>query len=210
MTLFCTMAKTELKTGDEMSIEAAFHSHIEKYFEGTNHLELVNKINREMNQRIGENAFGFQRRGSNWRFGKINKLVIHFVKFFPLRAGSFIPLPKGLKNKKAIANIKNEDERCFQYAATRSLFPAQKNPQRIDKKLLADLETLNWKGISFPTPLKDINTFEENNPAIAINVFGFERQWSFSSEAIKSARKRGEFALVAGRRKKHIFVASTV
>ena len=171
MTLFCTMTKTELKTGDEIQLDTAFHSQIEKNFEGTNHLELVNK----MNQRIDENFFGFQRKGSNWRFSRINQLVIHFVKFSPLRAGSFMPLPKALKNKKAIVNIKNEDERCFKYAVGRSLFPTKSHPERIDKKLLVDLETLDWKGISFPTPLKDIATFEKkNNPAIAINVFGFE------------------------------------
>ena len=170
MTLFCAMTKIELRTGEEMSIEAAFHSQIEKNFEGSNRNELVNK----MNERIGEIFFGFQGKGSNWRFGQIIRLVIHFVKFSPLRAGTFMPLPKGLANKKAIINPKNEDEKYFKCAVGRSLFPAKKNPQRIDKKLLEDLETLDWKGISFPTPLKDITTFEKNNPFLAINVFGFE------------------------------------
>ena len=149
MNLVCIMSRTELKTGDEIQAEAVFHSQIEKNFEGTDHIQLVQK----MNKRILENFSVYQRRGSNWRFERIVNLAIHFVKFRPLRAGTFMKLPKGLKNKKATVNIQNQDEKCFKYAVGRSLFPVKKNPQRITKELQ------------------------------------------------KSARKRGEFALVKGRRK---------
>jgi hypothetical protein len=33
---------------------------------------------------------------------------------------------------------------------------------------------LNWTKITFPMTLKDINRFECQNPAISVNVFGYE------------------------------------
>ena len=169
MTLFCIMSRTELKTGDEIQAEAAFHSHIEKNFEGTNHNEMAQK----MNKRILENFFAYQKRGSNWRFERIINLEIHFVKFSPLRAGTYMELPKGLPNKKAIVNLKNKDEKCFKYAVGRSLFPVKKNQERITKDLLDELETLDWTGISFPTPLKEINTFEKKQSSNCYQCFWF-------------------------------------
>jgi len=35
---------------------------------------------------------------------------------------------------------------------------------------------LNWKDITFPTALKEIDKFECNNDSICVNVFGYEKQ----------------------------------
>ena len=53
----------------------------------------------------------------------------------PLRGISYIPLPKELANKKAIINLKNNDNLCFKWAVTRALNPLDKNAERIDKNL---------------------------------------------------------------------------
>ena len=51
------------------------------------------------------------------------------------RCGSYVVFPKSLKNKKARTALKNNDDKCFQYAATAALKHKQikKNPQRVSK-----------------------------------------------------------------------------
>ena len=51
------------------------------------------------------------------------------------RSRSYIDSPEWLKNKKAITNPKNNDDKCFQYALTVALNYEQikKNPQRLSK-----------------------------------------------------------------------------
>ena len=75
----------------------------------------------------------FQRQGSNWRFHSVLRLDLHTVKYVPLGGSSYIPLPKFLVAKKAIINLKNEDDECFKWAIARALNPVEKNSERIDK-----------------------------------------------------------------------------
>ena len=66
-----------------------------------------------MVEEIIEKFENFNKRGSGWRFKKILGLEIHLVKWKPLGGFSWLPLPDFLKNKNAIINIKNLDEKCF-------------------------------------------------------------------------------------------------
>ena len=92
----------------------------------------------------------------------------------PIGGSTFIPLPARIKNKGAVINPKNEDNQCFKWCVVRALNPVDKNPNRITKELLEQAESLNWSGLKFPVDLKQIKTFEKNNPSISINVFGYE------------------------------------
>lgn len=83
------------------------------------------------------------------------------------------PVMTVIAKKKAVINMKNEDNQCFKWCITRALNPVQKNDERIDKKLRVQSEKINWEGIKFPVELKDIKTFENKNE-IAVNVFGYE------------------------------------
>jgi len=77
-------------------------------------------------------------------------------------------------SKKAIINLKNEDNECFKWAVTRALNAVNKNAEQITIELREQAKTLNWEGINFPTPLKDITTFEKQNRGISVNVFGYQ------------------------------------
>ena len=48
------------------------------------------------------------------------------MKYVPLGGSTYIPLPKFLAAKKAIINLKNEDDECFKWAITRALNPVKK------------------------------------------------------------------------------------
>ena len=166
MILNCKMQRTDLRIGETEKVDAEFHSNIE--------INLgQNKLLNEMFSRINENLANFQRRGSNWVFVSINHLEIHLGNWKPLNGSSYIPLPRKIKNKGAIINLKNDDDQCFKWSVTRALNPAD-HPERITKELKDQSKRLNWDGLSFPMDLKQIKIFEKNTPEISINVFGYE------------------------------------
>ena len=97
------------------------------------------------------------------------------MKYVLLGGSSYIAFPKFLAAKKAIINLKNEDDDCFKWAITRALNPVEQNSERIDKKLREKSEVLNWDGLIFPVNLSDINKFENHNSSNSVNVFGYEK-----------------------------------
>ena len=117
----------------------------------------------------------FQNRGSGWQFDRVEHLDININPYNPLSASSYIELPGNLAEKKAIINVKNEnDNECFKWAVTSAVFPAEKNAERLSKQMKKDSEKFDWTGIEFPVSLKQIDKFENQNN-YAINVFGYER-----------------------------------
>ena len=170
MIFICKMQRTDLRTSEIIEADADFHSEIEKNLAETDENKLLDK----MIARIAEVLANFQRSGSNWVFQRVNQLEIHFANWKPIGGSTFIPLPAGIKNKGAVINLKNEDNQCFKWCVVRALNPVDKNPNRITKELIQQAESLNWSGLKFPVDLKQIKTFEKNNPSISINVFGYE------------------------------------
>ena len=172
--LTCIMERIDIKTGEVITANPSFRSNTEIILEATD----LNEIYGNAVDKIKETIANFQMQGSNWQFRRVDKLDINMVIYRPLRGTSYINLPKNLKNKKAIINPKNEeDEECFKWSITiaQNYQDGKKNPQRINPELRKQAEELNWRDISFPTSFKDIKTFEENNPGIKINVFGYEK-----------------------------------
>ena len=70
--------------------------------------------------------------GTGWKVHSIIKLEFHTAEFISLRGRSYIRLPKELKDKKAIINIQNKDNKCFLWCVLRKLYPKNKNQERID------------------------------------------------------------------------------
>ena len=55
------------------------------------------------------------------------KLYLNIAKYEPLKGLSYIPLPETLANKKAIINVKNDDNKCLEWAFKFALYPAKSN-----------------------------------------------------------------------------------
>ena len=74
-------------------------------------------------------------RGSEFIFDSVDSLYYDLNKISLSRGVSYINSAKGLKNKKATINPKNNDDKCFQYALTVALNYEQikKDSQRISK-----------------------------------------------------------------------------
>ena len=111
------------------------------------------------------------RNGSGWTVDYINTLWLDIARYQPLRGGSYIPLPAAVKNKKAVVNVKNNDDHCLRWALRSALFPVAKDPQRSSKYSTKD--DLDFTGIDAPTPISQISKVEKQND-LAINVFGWD------------------------------------
>ena len=96
--LSCMMEKVDLKGGEVIAKETAFHSKPEVNLESTNSNELFSK----MKETVLEYLAKFQRHGSNWRFRSVLSLDLHTVKYEPLVGSSYIPLPDLLAAKESV------------------------------------------------------------------------------------------------------------
>ena len=171
MCLICIMERISVKT--EKGVEkvedhkAYFCSKTYNNLESTNSEELVGKCFGKILGGIEE----YNTNGSGWYFKEVVGLEVITTKFNPTKGSSYIVLPDWIKNKKAIVNIKNKDDKCFLWCILRYPHPKEDNDEKIK-----DLEkyefSLNTKGITFPMKLKDITKFEALNPELpGINVF---------------------------------------
>ena len=110
-------------------------------------------------------------RGSEFIFDSVDALYYDLNKISLSRGGSYIDSPKWLKNNKATINPQNNDDKCFQYAATVALNHEQikQDPQRIPK-INPFIDQYNWKEINFPSHKKYWKKFESNNKTVALNI----------------------------------------
>ena len=111
--LHCFMAKTDPMTGRKVIKEFAFHSKgLKLVLEETDESELYDEMAGEIEEEIQKTEMA---EGSGWVFLNVKKLVLHTTRWDPLYGGSYIPLDPYLANKKALINMKNEDEKCFMW-----------------------------------------------------------------------------------------------
>ena len=99
---------------------------------------------------------------------------VYVPRYEPFRGGRYMPLLKQLQKKKAILNVQNRDNQCLRWAIRAALFPP---PQGVSRTTSFPTEDgLNFAGIDFPKPVLQIDKLEKQNPNLAINVFGWEKE----------------------------------
>ena len=163
----------EMSQGERME-KFAFHSKgLKLILEGTDENETYDEMAEEILEEVDKTR---EAEGSGWRFEKVIKLVLHTTRWEPVNAGSYIELPQALKNRKAIINMKNQDDKCFMWCVLRALNPKDKNTERIDNDLKNKVDTLNMEGIQYPVSLRGIDRFEHLNPEISITVLGYNEE----------------------------------
>ena len=170
MILNCEMTRKKLFSESTQILNTFFHSETVENLEGTDESAVYDISIQTIEERIQN----FNQRGSNWRFERVLSLDVHFTHFQPLRGSTFLPLPSKISTKKAVINMKNNDDQCFKWSVTRARHPVDIHPERITKELKDQSERLDWSGLKFPVDLKQIIIFEKLNPQISINVLGFE------------------------------------
>ena len=171
--LNCIMKRTD-PDGFTVIRKFAFHSVGQKIItESTDPHEIFKEMMDEIEEEVQKVEHA---EGSGWVFVEVENLTLHTDIWDPIKASSYIDLPKELKNKNAIINMKNEDNnKCFLWCVLRALNPKDTHPERIDKDLKSKENTLNMEGIAYPVSLKDINHFEKQNLDISISVLGYSK-----------------------------------
>ena len=119
----------------------------------------------------------FQQRGSGWILDKLIALDLHLLEFDPLRATSYIPLtPTCIQNRKAVINIKNEEEKCFLWFVIAGLYrdTHAENHDRLSQYLEYEKE-FNLQGVQFAMALNDIPKFERLN-IVSVSVYAWSQE----------------------------------
>ena len=89
-------------------------------------------------------------------FDSVDVLYYNLNKVSLSRGGSYIDSPEWLKNKNATINLKNNDDKYFQYALTVALNYEQiKNHSERISKIKPFINQYDWKEINFPSHKKD-------------------------------------------------------
>ena len=109
--------------------------------------------------------------GSGWVVTRVMCLYVNIAKYQPLTGSSYMELPDTLKSKKAIINVKNDDQKCLMWSLLSARHSVKKNAQRVNK-YFGFAKELNFTGVDFPTPLNQIPNVEHQNN-LSINVFGY-------------------------------------
>ena len=171
--LHCKMKRTDSQ-GFTAIKRFMFHSKGQKLIlESTDLYEIYQEMIDEIEEEIQKVEYA---EGSGWVFVEVENLTLHTVIWDPIKASSYIKLPKELKNKKAIINMKNEDNKCFIWCVLRALNPKDKNAERVDENLKSKEHTLNMDGIAYPVDFRGIDRFEKQNPEISISVLGYNEE----------------------------------
>ena len=111
--------------------------------------------------------------GSGWSVLNFERLELHVAPNLPILASSYVSTPSYIAQKKAVLNIKNEDNFCFLWSVLAALHPVESNSNRVTKYSQFQQE-LNITNLKFPLVVSDVVKFEKLNATISVNVFTFE------------------------------------
>ena len=112
LVLVCIMEK-QIYTKDGLTaIENSKAYFSSETYENLRSDEAMKKVEDSF-QSIEEKIQTFTEDGSALLFKEVEQLEIHTTEYNPTKGSSYIDLPKWIKDKKAIINIKNKDDKCF-------------------------------------------------------------------------------------------------
>lgn len=112
--------------------------------------------------------------GSGFTLSRIIELDVHVCSYQPLSGSSYIETPRKLRPRRALVNVRNEEDKmCFMWSVLSALHPVNRNPQRLTHYLRYRNE-LNFNGIKFPVRLNDIDKFTQQNSSISVNVYFYD------------------------------------
>ena len=170
LTMIVKLTKFD-KEGEEIELEASFQSTVEIALNEEDVKEQYDRGVDIIERKIKE----FVSQGSGWSVGEVVKLDLHVAPYEPLRAASYIPTDPWLTAKKAIINVKNDDEKCFVWSVLAGLHPQKLHANRVSK-YVPYMKELNVKDLTFPLKVTDVKKFEKKNPSLSVNVFALENK----------------------------------
>ncbi|XP_066933765.1 uncharacterized protein [Clytia hemisphaerica] len=148
----------------------------------------------------------FQANGSGWVLHHLLKVDLGCVVYDPLKASSYICLPKKIADKKACINIQNkEDDKCFLWSIIAFDHKQNEHAERVTHYLDYE-EDYDMEDISYLVKLKDVNKFEKQNPDYSVNVFGYDDKKVFPLRIADSIKDKHVNLLLITNKDNHHYV----
>ena len=124
---------------------------------------------------------------------------------------TLVKTPTWIGPKNCTINPQGDDNKCFQYSVTLSLYHEQigRNPFRVSK-IKPFVNNFNWNNINFPPKEQEYKTLEINNKSIALNILQHRDEkicHVYKSEFNKKREKQViRLIITDGKKQHHIFV----
>ena len=75
----------------------------------------------------------------------------------PLRASAFVPLPRWVREKKAVVNVAGTGDDCFKWAVLAWMHPAGKHEP--SNRMSTYVKKYDFSSLPYPVPLSSIASF---------------------------------------------------
>ena len=171
-------------------------------FEGTNPKAIVDamlEVIREQFHRVESME------GSGWMLESFDHVMLAFSEIPAIVGSSYKPLPTELelRRENGIVNVKNlDDDQCFKWAVTRYLNPIarKRDSEKLTPKLRGQSEKLDWTCTSFPTPLHELDIFENMNKISVMVLVGTtmkKKQHTFDNR-IPGTKRMCNYSIITG------------
>ena len=147
--------------------DAEFKLYSKRYskYEANKEQRIIADLNEAIEQKDTE--------GSGWRITAISKVMLNVTRITQLKGSSFVELPTFIRNKHAVLNIQNKDNRCFLYSVIASLYPTDRN-RSSPYSYTNLLDKLDISMLNFPVKVdSSIDEFEKINN-LTINIYTLE------------------------------------
>ena len=97
--------------------------------------------------------------------------VSGLVKCNPMRASSYLSLPKKLNAKRRCLNFQNNDEKCFLWYILASVHPVQcrNHPDRVTKYQQYESELI-MSGVKYPVDIKILTNLNTKTTLVLISM----------------------------------------
>jgi len=147
-------------------------------------IKFFNKIFYKFINEIETKVNEFTERGSGWIIESITKVEIRIGVYKPIVGFCSTNLPYNLKKKKAVLDLKSDDNMCFLYSIIAGLFKFKTKHQKYTVSYYKEyFNRFNLKRVQFPMKLKDIKKFEKDNKHLNISINVYE--WTNKGNEIK-------------------------
>jgi len=134
-----------------------------------------------------EEKIHFVTRGSGWSLKFMHGIQLRTNKVNSLAGSTYVKFPKIISNRKAVINVKNNDNLCFKYAIL-TKYNTNLDKSRFNKNNFKQLEKSSrpdFGCVSFPTLINQIKKFERINN-VSVNVYGLGRPHTKRAELLKA------------------------
>ena len=120
-------------------------------------------------------------------------MTVSIAKPDAMTGSSYVELPDFIKNKKALINIKNHDNKCFLYSVLCHIIKPKHNADRVSHYTDV-MNTLKWQEKEMPMEINKISFFEKRNK-LRINVYGLDKN-SVIPLFVSSNRENTEYPMI--------------